>query len=125
MNDATMFSVIRRCFDCNDVCEPGCNCDRVTVDVEVDELTDAEIARFTATGATSQRAEIVAYLAPNAKEIPMSAFTAKCHTPSTCPCSECRASQIPTSCPEGCDCLVCLVDSLSANPAPRVEKRAA
>lgn len=39
-----------------------------------------------------------------------------CTLTATCPCSECRASRIPSTCPEGCPCLVCLVDSLSATP---------
>jgi hypothetical protein len=44
--------------------------------------------------------------------------TDPCPSP-TCPCSECVSSRLPSSCPEGCSCLVCLVDSLSANPPPR------
>jgi hypothetical protein len=120
MNDATTYPVIRRCDDCNMVCEPGCNCDRVTVDVAVDELTDAEIARFTAHGTAAQKAEIVAYLSPIPEEKPMTTKTAPVACPSaSCPCSECLAARMPSACPEGCPCLVCLVDSLSANPRPR------
>jgi hypothetical protein len=39
-----------------------------------------------------------------------------------CHCSNC--APFPIDCPEGCACLVCLVDSLSARPAPRVKQAA-
>ena len=67
------FSVIRRCVDCNEVCEPGCNCDHITVDVFVDELTEGETAHFFAHGTAEQIAEIADYLgAPSTVPAPMS-----------------------------------------------------
>lgn len=60
--DTVCFDVLRRCFDCNQVCEAGCNCDHVTVSVEVDELTEAELAHFGTSGAPSQQVEVAAYL---------------------------------------------------------------
>ena len=126
MNDATSFTVIRRCDA--DLCEPGCNCDRCPVVVDVDELTAVEVARFTATGTAAQRAEIASYLAPIVKETrTMKNVAPKAHKTETnctgalasCPCSECAAARMPSSCPPGGPCLVCLVDGLSANPAPR------
>ena len=42
-----------------------------------------------------------------------------CTGRAACDCSECDAARIPSTCPPGCPCLVCLVDGLSANPAPR------
>ena len=129
-----VFDVIRRCDA--DVCEPGCNCDRCPVAVDVDELTAAEVACFAATGTAAQRAEIAAYVAPVApvatvatvKEIRTMKTAAatkahksesNCTFAASCSCSECQAARLPSSCSEGCPCLVCLVDGLSANPAPR------
>ena len=126
---ALLFNVIRRCPAGE--CEAGCNCALVTVEVDVDELTDVEVAHFQAHGTAAQRAEILSYFAP---EAPMSKpAVSKCSAPAafscgpSCLCSECVASRIPSTCPAGCDCLVCLVDGLSANPPPRlpVEVRAA
>jgi hypothetical protein len=120
-----IFDVLR-CCDAND-CDAGCLCDRLAVNVDVDELTAVEVAHFRATGTAAQRAEIAAYFAPIAKEIPMKSckpYTNPdgCTLSATCPCSECVASRIPSGCSEGCDCLVCLVDGLSANPPPRVAR---
>jgi hypothetical protein len=42
-----------------------------------------------------------------------------CTFSAACPCSECQASRAPNTCPDGCTCLVCFVDSLSANPPAR------
>jgi hypothetical protein len=117
---ALPFAVIRRCPARE--CERGCNCDRVPVEVDVDELTAVEVAHFQAHGSAAQRAEILSYFTP---EVPMFKPVSKCSAPAlfacgpSCPCSECMATRMPSSCPEGCDCLVCLVDSLSANPPPR------
>jgi hypothetical protein len=36
-----------------------------------------------------------------------------------CNCSNC--APFPIYCPEGCPCIVCLVDKLSARPAPRMK----
>lgn len=33
-----------------------------------------------------------------------------------CDCSECSPRGWENTCPPGCDCLLCLVDELSANP---------
>jgi hypothetical protein len=121
--NALSFPVICRC----DLCEPGCNCALVPVVVDVDELTAVEVARFTATGTAAQRAEIASYFAP-VKEIRIMKTTvapkphtteSNCTFAASCGCSECAAARIPSSCPEGCPCLVCLVDGLSANRAPR------
>lgn len=120
MNNATTFSVIRRCTDCNMVCESDCNCDRVTVDVEVDELTDAETARFTACGTTAQKAEIASYLSPMSEEKPMIVKTAPACPSPVCPCSECVTARLPLAHPVSCPCLLCLVDSMRATPRPRV-----
>ena len=125
MNDAP-FTVIRRCDA--DLCEPGCNCDRCPVAVDVDELTAAEVAHYGAHGTAAQRSGIASYFAPIAKEIPAMKKTVapkpyttetNCTARASCDCSECGAARIPSTCPEGCPCLVCLVDGLSANPAPR------
>jgi hypothetical protein len=126
-NAPVAFPVIRRCDA--DLCEPGCNCDRCPVVVDVDELTAAEVARFEATGTAAQRAEIAAYFAPVAtvketrtmKNVAPKPYTTatNCTGLAVCNCSECAAARLPTSCPAGCPCLVCLVDGLSANPAPR------
>lgn len=60
--DAVFFAVIRRCEDSHLVCEPGCNCDRVTVDVGVDELRAAEFMHFAEHGTEAQRTEIADYM---------------------------------------------------------------
>ncbi len=122
---AFLFDVIRRC-DVGE-CERGCNCDHHTVNVDVDELTDVEIAHFQARGTPAQRAEIATYFAP---EVPMSKPLSKCLTPAPVPCCRnaargdgCTCSEVrevwASTCPPGCECLICLVDSLSANPPPR------
>ena len=51
---ASLFDVIRRC-DVGE-CERGCDCDHFTVNVDVDELTNVEIAHFQAHGTPCQRA---------------------------------------------------------------------
>ena len=118
--------VIRRCAA--DDCEPGCNCALVPVQVDVDELTAAEVAHYRAHGTAAQCSEIASYFAPVAKEIPAMKKTVapkpyttetNCTGRASCDCSECGAVRIPSTCPPGCPCLVCLVDGLSANPAPR------
>jgi hypothetical protein len=98
----------------------------VTVNVDVDELTDVEAAHFTVHGMAAQRAEIATYFA---LEVPMSKPIAKCIKPTPCcpntvpgrpcDCSECSPVGWESTCPPGCTCLVCLVDGLSANPMPR------
>lgn len=55
-----MFAVIRRCDPCLDA---GCNCDRVTVDCDVDELSAEELERFRIEGTAEQRVEIETWLA--------------------------------------------------------------
>jgi hypothetical protein len=124
MSDAPSFDVIRRCPAGE--CEPGCNCDVVAVEVDVDELTAVEVAHFQAHGSAAQRADILSYFAP---EAPMTKPMSKCSVPFTCGptclCSECAAARIPSTCPPGCPCLVCLVDGLSANPPPRFAPKAA
>ena len=67
---AFLFDVIRRCAPGE--CEHGCNCHVVTVSVDVDELTDVEVAHFQAHGTAAQRAELAAYLAPVSKRGPVS-----------------------------------------------------
>ena len=125
---AFLFDVIRLCGDGE--CERGCLCDRLTVNVDVDELTDAEVAHFQAHGTVAQRAEIATYFAP---EVPVSKPLAKCVVPAPaapccrnaargdgCTCSE--AMEVwESTCPPGCPCLVCLVDGLSANPSRKVK----
>ena len=120
---AFLFDVIRRC-DAGE-CERGCLCDRLTVNVDVDELTAVEVAHFQAHGTVAQRAEIATYFAP---EVTMSKPIAKCVAPAPCcrnaargdgcTCHEVREVWEST-CPPGCPCLICLVDSLSANPPHR------
>jgi hypothetical protein len=61
---ALLFQVIRRCPP--DECEPGCLCDRLPVEVDVDELGDDELAYFATHGTEAQQAEIRAWLAPPA-----------------------------------------------------------
>lgn len=36
----------------------------------------------------------------------------------TCVCSDCMSARLPVTCPPGCPCLVCLVESLEG-PAPK------
>jgi hypothetical protein len=55
------FNVIRRCAAGE--CEPDCNCDVCAVAVDVDELSDAELAHFAVHGTAAQRADIAAWLA--------------------------------------------------------------
>src|SRR5271154_7184072 len=70
---AFLFDVLRRCDDGE--CERGCFCDRLTMNVDVDELTAVEIAHFQARGTPAQRAEIASYFAP---EVPVSKPLSKC-----------------------------------------------
>ena len=66
---AFLFDVLRRCAQGE--CEPGCNCHVVTVAVDVDELTDVEVAHFQAHGTAAQRAELAAYDAPMLRPAPV------------------------------------------------------
>ncbi len=119
---AFLFDVIRRCE--TGECERGCLCDRLTVNVDVDELTDAEVAHFQAHGTVAQRAEIATYFAP---EVPMSKPLSKCPAPVRAPehnAGDCDWIPGQPSAPTcGCGnegCLLCLVDSLKG-PAPKVK----
>lgn len=58
----TAFYVIRRCGP-DDICGRDCNCNLVEVLVDVDELTDAELDYFRASGTDAQRAELASWLA--------------------------------------------------------------
>jgi hypothetical protein len=124
---AFLFDVIRRC-EAGECCR-GCLCDRLTVNVDVDELTDVEVAHFQAHGTAVQRAEIATYFA---SEVPVSKPLSKCVAPAPvyccrnaargdgCTCSE--AMEVwESTCPPGCPCLICLVDGLSANPSRKVK----
>jgi hypothetical protein len=58
-----------------------------------------------------------------ATETTMKRPASNCTLTATCPCSDCMSARIPSTCPVGCACLVCLVDGLSANPPPRAAIR--
>lgn len=63
-NTAPAFYAIRRCG--GGECEPDCNCHVVDVELDVDELTDAEVIEFMRNGTPEQRAEIRTYFAADA-----------------------------------------------------------
>lgn len=65
LTNAPAFFVQRRCQDGECPVSDGvCDCSETTVEVDVDELLEHEVAFFLEYGTTDQRAELEEYFAP-------------------------------------------------------------